>query len=115
MALTKVRAGGYAAGGIIQIQRTQYTDTTSTSVADSTNVSLDHLAVNITPTSTSSIIKIDAAVNGEWSNESPTWNSNWFFYRDSTKLSAPTASNRSIGIHMGTSTVSYTHLRAHET
>ena len=103
MALTKVRAGGYAAGGIIQIQRTQYTDTTSTSVADSTNVSLDHLAVNITPTSTSSIIKIDAAVNGEWSNESPTWNSNWFFYRDSTKLSAPTASNKTTGIHMGTS------------
>ena len=90
-------------GSVLQVQNTQYTATTSTSVADSTNVSLDHLAVNITPISTSSIIRIDAAVTGEWSNESPTWNSNWFFYRDSTKLSAPTASNKSIGIHMGTS------------
>ena len=91
------------AGGVIQTQYTQYTGTTSTSCADSTNVELSHLTVNITPISTSSIIRIDAAVTGEWSNSAAIWNSNWFFYRDSTKLSAPTASNKSIGIHMGTS------------
>ena len=102
MALTKVRAGGYAAGGIIQIQKTQYTDTTSTTINTQTDTSLDHLAVNITPTSTSSIIKLEAMVNGEWAALSPTYNSTWFFYRDSTKLSAPAASGRAIGILMGT-------------
>ena len=89
-------------GSVLQVQNTQYTGTTSTSCADSTNVELSHLTVDITPTSTSSIIRIDAAVTGEWSNSAAIWNSNWFFYRDSTKLSAPTASNKSIGIHMGT-------------
>jgi len=108
MALSKIVNGGVAAsgipsGGIIQIQHTQYTGTTSTTCASNTNVVLSHLTVNITPTSTSSIIRIDAAVTGEWENVAPDWNSNWFFYRDSTKLSAPTASNKSTGIHMGTS------------
>ena len=35
-------------GRIIQVQRTQYTSTTSTAVATYTNVELSHLAVNIT-------------------------------------------------------------------
>tara|TARA_R100001591_G_scaffold30063_1_gene40959 strand:+ start:110 stop:640 length:531 start_codon:yes stop_codon:yes gene_type:complete len=103
MALTKVRAGGYAAGGIIQIQKTQYTDTTQTTCNTQTDVAFSHLTVNITPTSTSSIIKIDAMVNGEWAADSPKYNSVWFFYRDSTKLSAPAASGRAIGVLMGTS------------
>ena len=90
-------------GSVLQIQRTQYTSTTSTAVNTQTNVSLDHLAVNITPISTSSIIKIDAMVNGEWSTyQSASYNSVWFFYRDSTKLSTPASSGRAVGIHMGT-------------
>ena len=91
------------AGGIIQTQYLQYTGTTSTATNDQTNVALDHLAVNITPISTSSIIKIDAMVNGEWSNQNCSYNSVWFFYRDSTKLSAPAASGRAVGVLMGTS------------
>ena len=63
-------------GSVLQVQNTQYTGTTSTSCADSTNVELSHLTVNITPTSTSSIIRIDAAVTGEWSNSAAIWNSN---------------------------------------
>ena len=89
-------------GSVLQIQRTQYTTTTSTAVNTQTNVSLDHLAVNITPISTSSIIRIDAMVNGEWSTQSASFNSVWFFYRDSTKLSTPVSSGRAVGIHMGT-------------
>tara|TARA_B100000963_G_scaffold268364_1_gene236545 strand:+ start:351 stop:881 length:531 start_codon:yes stop_codon:yes gene_type:complete len=103
MPLTKVRAGGYAAGGIIQIQKTQYTDITTVSIARITDVALDHLAVNITPISTSSIIRIDAMVNGEWSTQSASYNSVWFFYRGSTKLSGPAAGSRDVGILMGTS------------
>ena len=91
------------AGGIIQTQYLQYTSTTSTSCATQTNVALDHLAVNITPISTSSIIRIDAMVNGEWAAQSPVYNSVWFFYRGSTKLSAPTAGSRDTGVLMGTS------------
>jgi len=102
MALTKVRAGGYAAGGIIQVQYTQYSSTTSTSCADTTDVSLDHLAVNITPTATSSIIMLEAQLCGEWASMSTAYNCTWFFYRDSTKLSHATASNRNVGIFMGT-------------
>ncbi len=90
------------AGGIIQTQYTQYTSTTSTTINTQTYSSLDHLAVNITPISTSSIIRIDAMVNGEWANTSPQYNSVWFFYRGSTKLSAPTSSGRAVGVLMGT-------------
>ena len=76
-------------GRIIQVQRTQYTSTTSTAVATYTNVELSHLAVNITPTATNSIIKIEAMVSGEWTpQETTTYNSGWFFYRDSTKISS---------------------------
>ena len=102
MALTKVRAGGYAAGGIIQVQYTQYSSTTSTSCADATNVSLDHLAVNITPTSTSSIIMLEAQLCGEWNAMTAAYNSTWFFYRDSTKLGQAAAGSRNVGIFMGT-------------
>ena len=91
------------AGGVIQTQYTQYTSTTSTSCADTANVSLDHLAVNITPISTNSIIKIEAQVVGEWNGQSASYNSVWFFYRDSTKLSAPAAGNRNVGILMASS------------
>ena len=89
-------------GSVLQVQSLQYTSTTQTTCATQSNQSLDHLSVNITPTSTSSIIRIDAMVNGEWAADSPKYNSVWFFYRDSTKLSAPAASGRAVGIHMGT-------------
>jgi len=101
MALTKIRAGGYAAGGIIQVQYTQYTSTTNTACADDTNQELSHLSVNITPTSTNSIIKLEAQVVGEWSVATSTYNSTWFFNRDSTRLGHATAGNRNVGILMG--------------
>ena len=90
------------AGTVLQVQHLQYTSTTSTTINTQTNVSLDHLVVNITPISTSSIIRLDAMVNGEWSGQSASYNSVWFFFRDSTKLSTPVSSGRAVGIHMGT-------------
>ena len=104
MALTKVRAGGYASGGIIQTQYTQYTSTTSTSCADATDVSLDHLAVSITPISTNSIIRLEAQLVGEWNNQNVSYNSAWFFYRDSTKLSHAASSSRNVGIFISSPT-----------
>ena len=87
------------AGGIIQTQYLQYTSTTSTAVANGSNQTLDHLTLNITPTATNSIIKIEAMVSGEWTpQETTTYNSGWFFYRDSTKLAAPIDGSRSITV-----------------
>lgn len=90
------------AGGIIQTQYLQYTSTTTVSIANATDVAIDHLAVNITPIATNSIIRLDAMVNGEWSTQSASYNSVWFFYRGSTKLSGPAAGNRDVGVLMGT-------------
>jgi hypothetical protein len=93
-------------GGIVQVQYTQFTGTNSYSISASTNTVITDLTVNITPTSTSSIIKIETMVNGEWSNQNGATDSIWFFYRDSTKLPTHTAGNRPVGVHMGTS-ISY--------
>lgn len=90
-------------GGIIQTQYTQFTGTNSYSISAATNTVITDLTVNITPVSTSSIIKIDAMVNGEWSHQNGATDSVWFFYRDSTKLSQPNSGNRPSGIMMGTS------------
>ena len=90
------------AGTVLQVQYLQYTGTTTTACANFTDVSLDHLAVNITPTATNSIIRLDAMVNGEWSNTVAPYNGVWFFYRDSTKLAATNTSNRNRGILMST-------------
>jgi len=94
------------AGSIIQTQYLQYTGTTSTACSNTANQSLDHISVNITPTSTSSIIKIDAMINGEWSVQAATYNSTWFFYRGATKLSHVVSGSSNVGILMGTS-ISY--------
>jgi hypothetical protein len=93
-------------GGIIQVQYTQFTGTNSYSISAATNTVITDLTVNITPVSTSSIIKIDAMVNGEWSHQNGATDSIWFFYRDSTKLPTHTAGNRPVGVLMGTS-ISY--------
>lgn len=93
-------------GAPIQTKYFQYTGTTSTACTNNVNQSLDHLSVNITPTSTSSIIKIEAMVNGEWSEQAATYNSTWFFYRGTTKLSHAVSGNSNVGILMATS-ISY--------
>ena len=87
MALTQVRPAGIdpRSGSVIQVKYTQFTGTNS--IAVSGDSVLTDLTVNITPTSTSSIIKIEAMVNGEWSEQDGATDSAWFFYRDSTKLS----------------------------
>jgi len=91
------------AGGIVQTQYTQIDATSVISCGANTDTAISVLSVNITPVSTNSIIKIEAMVNGEWADDSSIYNSVWFFYRDSTKLSAPAAGNRNVGILMASS------------
>jgi hypothetical protein len=89
------------AGKVLQVKRTQFTGTSIVSTSGDTV--LTDLTVDITPTSTSSIIRIDAMVNGEWdTNQDAAANSVWFFYRDTTKLSHAASGNRLVGIQMGT-------------
>jgi len=96
-----------APGHVIQVQYTQYTDTFTQSLSAETDTVLGAaaLSVNITPSSTSSIIKLDAHIFHEWGSQGDAGNSVWFFYRDTTALKAPAAGSRPCGISM--STVSY--------
>jgi hypothetical protein len=92
-------------GAVLQVQYTQYTSTTSVSLTADTNAEISVLTVNITPKSTSSIIKLDTHVFHEWSHQDVYGNHVWFFYRDTTKLAIAQAGSRLCGI--SASTLSY--------
>lgn len=110
MALSRITNGGVASSGlpsgsIIQVQRTQFTGTNSVVLSATTDTVLTDLTVNITPTSASSVIHLQAHIFGEHSDDtSASWDHVLFFYRDSTKLAHPTAGSRSVGISMTTRT-----------
>jgi len=97
--LTNITALPFDAGKILQIQYTQFTGTSITTVtSNSDSISFSDLTVNITPSSTSSIIKLEAQVYGEWSDQNAATNSSVFFLRDSTKLGATGGNNRTLGV-----------------
>jgi len=85
-------------GAVLQMPFTQYVDTTQVSVSANTNTTINVLTVNITPKSTSSIIRLDAHIFHEWSNYDAPNESAWFFYRDATKLAHAASGNRLTGI-----------------
>ena len=91
MALSKITNGGVAAsgipsGGIIQIQRTQLDTASTQDFIANTDTAFTDLTVNITPTSTSSIIKIECHLAGEFDDDDITWDHAMFFFRDTTAL-----------------------------
>lgn len=90
----------YITGAVLQVQYTQYTSTFTQSVSANTStvIGASALSVNITPKSTSSIIKIDAHIFHEWVDSSAPYDSVWFFYRDSTKLAHPQVGSTLCGI-----------------
>jgi hypothetical protein len=93
-------------GSVLQMPFTQYTSTTTVSTSANTDATVDVLSVNITPKSTSSIIRLDAHIFHEWGSPNSPWDAMWFFYRDSTKLAHAQAGSRKVGIT--TSLISYT-------
>ena len=106
MALTKVRAGGYAAGGIIQVQNTQLTTAATQAFLVNTPTAFTDLTVNITPTSTSSIIKLECHLAGEFSDDDITYDHVMFFYRDTTALKhSGSTSGSKVGISALTRTI----------
>jgi hypothetical protein len=110
MALSTIRSestdGSIAGGKVLQVKYTIYDTASSLSTNANTTTTLTNLQVDITPSATNSIIRLDAMVVGEFSSQGTNYNSTWFFLRDSTKLSAPTAGSRTTGVRSGTS-VSY--------
>ena len=93
-------------GGIIQVQYAQKTDTDlATFTAETNTVLHTDLQVNITPSSISSKIKLDAQVFGEWNITTAPHNAMFFFYRDSIKLGHPASGNRLVGV--GTLPITY--------
>ena len=113
MALSKITNGGVAAsgipsGGIIQVQRTQFTSTNTVTISAGVDTPLTDLTVNITPTATSSIIKVEAMINGEWgTSQGGATDGVWFFFRDTTKLSHAASGSRNVGVLMGTGITYY--------
>lgn len=92
----------YITGAVLQVQYAQYTGTFQQSITADTDTVLGSsvLTLNITPKSTSSIIKLDCHIFHEWSDQNKATESVFFFFRDTTKLAHPQASNRRSGISM---------------
>lgn len=87
-------------GGIIQHQYTMFTGTNSITCTTNTDTVLTDLTVNITPQSTSSVIKLEGQIFGEWSVVQSTWDGVSFFFRNSTKLGHSGGGNRTAGVGM---------------
>jgi hypothetical protein len=83
-------------GRVLQVQNTTYTSTFSQSIAGRTK--LNNISVSITPTSASSKILVMCGIFFEGGTADHNWN--WFLYRDSTEISAPSAGSRSSTIAM---------------
>jgi len=103
-----------SSGSVKQIKFTQFTGTSTKGFSAETGGTISELAVSITPTSSSSIIRIDAMVCGEHGVSSNNFNGVWYFDRNGTKLSAPAAGNRQVGIAIATN-LSYEATNAHST
>ncbi len=98
MALTQLGPGAFPSGSILQVQRTQFTSTNTISCAQNNDIVATDLTVNITPSSSNSIIQLQAQLLGEWSDYTATWDGTVFFFRDSTKIGHPTAGSRNSGV-----------------
>ena len=91
----------YMKGSVLQVQYFQLT-TSQTETISSANAdqAISNFTVNITPKSSSSIIKLDAQIFFETANA--VHSSLFFFFRDSTKLAHSASSgSRKTGISVG--------------
>jgi len=107
MALIKLNNQSLPSGSVLQVKHAQKTDTGTVSLsADTDAVIHTDLQVTITPTSANSIIKLEGQIFGEHGDAANIYNHMVFFYRDTTKLAAPTAGSRTSGV--ATMTRTYT-------
>ena len=86
-------------GHVLQVKYFQLTTSQITPYpTTNTDMAIPNFTVNITPKSTSSIIKLEANIMFESANT--TENIMWFFYRNTTKLgnTQPSSGSRKLGI-----------------
>ena len=107
--------GGGSTGKILQVQRTQFTGTNTISLTGLADTVFTDLTVNITPTATSSVFRLDAQIFGEHGLIANAWNHIFFFYRDTTKLGHDAAGDRANGVSMITQTYSQANQNAAST
>ena len=89
------------AGGIIQVQYTQFTGTSLTATSANTWLAIPDININITPTATNSKIMVQMFI-GAWEHNNDNDHVVRFgFYRDSTLLVAPAAGSRWTAVGMG--------------
>lgn len=87
----------YIKGAVLQVKYFQLTTTQTVPYGTThTDMAVPNFTVNITPKSTSSIIKLECNLVFEWANN--TWDTMWYFYRDSTKLGGVQEGSRMTGI-----------------
>jgi hypothetical protein len=92
MPISKILSGSLDSGKVLQIQHTQFTGTSSSSISSTTDTALTDLTVSITPTATSSKILLQVHVCFESSISD--YKINWMLFRDSTVLKAPIVGSR---------------------
>tara|TARA_A100001035_G_C27775606_1_gene498820 strand:+ start:1452 stop:1985 length:534 start_codon:yes stop_codon:yes gene_type:complete len=90
--------GSGGTGKVLQVQYTQYDSTNTQSISANTDTAITNLSVNITPTATNSIIKLESFLFCEYGAVNWMANTTFFFLRDSTKLSTAAAGSRRVGI-----------------
>jgi hypothetical protein len=106
MALSKILPAAFSTGAVLQVKYTQFTSTNVVALSALTDTPLTDLTVSIIPTATNSKILLQAHVFGEHSVSTDNqWDHMFFFYRDTTKLGAPSAGNRKTGVSMATITL----------
>lgn len=107
MALTKLNFGGSGLsslpnGSVIQTQYTQVTAASQvTGISANTQTTITGLTVNITPSFSNSIIKLQSTLFCEYNQNYWSANNMFYFLRDSTALKADSAGSRRLGIAIG--------------
>ena len=109
MALTTIRKSGLATGvggKVVQVKYTQLTTASTQAWSSNTATAFTNVTVNITPTATSSIIKLECHIAGEFSSDDATYDHVVFFYRDTTALKFTGSTS---GSKVGISAITRTH------
>jgi len=109
MALTTIRKSGLATGvggKVVQVKYTQLTTASTQAWSSNTATAFTNVTVNITPTSASSIIKLECHIAGEFSSDDATYDHVVFFYRDTTALKFTGSTS---GSKVGISAITRTH------
>lgn len=81
MPISLIGASAFPSGSVLQVQHTQLTVHSTQALTANTDTLVAGFTVNITPTSTSSIIQLVAQVFGEFDHTSMGHNTIFYFMR----------------------------------